>query len=525
MKRVLCTIGFVGLSLMVMAVPAKRGPFPCTAGDGTTRTVYQHGNEWFHYLTDAEGNWLDEQTLRPIGAEQRQAKLEAGMARRARRAPSSEQAVTRLLAPRGPIILVSYQDQPFSATNAEMTQWAMGDTYTYQGATGSIRQYFYDQSWGQYNMQIDVIGPVTLSREAAYYGTNDEDGNDEHAADMIVEACRLAAAQGADFSQYDSNGDGYVDWVVVLYAGKGENDHGGSKTIWPHQFDLSYTGDVIQLGGKYINHYCCLNELDGKGKRCGIGTFCHEFSHIMGLPDLYATGLNAHSAKTMGQWDIMDYGPYNNNGNTPPAYSAYERWFMGWLEPTLLSTAASVTLGPLNEGRAAAYLTIVGSRINNIQNPNPNTFYMLENRRQTGWDTYLPGHGLLITKIYYRQREWAANTVNNSTNNMGVDIIEADGLAPAHSTLKPDNGYFGKPGDAYPEGATSFTDVVNFPITLIAENDGLITFDVKGGGAEIHLDVEDASEAGAQSVKQLHNGQLLIRRGDAFYDILGRLVR
>ena len=109
----------------------------------------------------------------------------------------------------------------------------------------------------------------------------------------------------------------------------------------------------FQLDGKTVDHYCCLNEIDGSSnKRCGIGTFCHEFSHVMGLPDFYATNQASH--RTLGSWDIMDYGPYNNNGNTPPNYTAYERWFMGWIEPTLLNTACSVTLPRCRTARQPA---------------------------------------------------------------------------------------------------------------------------------------------------------------------------
>ena len=503
------------VAVSAIAVPARRDGMLRTAADGTEKMVYQHGNELFHYLTDAEGNWLDEETLMPMSNERKAAREQAGKARVQARRAKEETGTDRLLAPRGAVILVSYPDKAFSQSNKDMTEWAMGEKYTYNGATGSIHRYFMDQSWGQYDMQIDVYGPVTVSKNASYYGSNDSwSGNDKHPDELVKEACQLADSEcGADFSQYDSNNDGNVDWVVILYAGKGEADGGSKETIWPHQYDLSYTGMSFKLDGKWVDHYCCLNEIDGSsGKRCGIGTFCHEFSHVMGLPDFYAT-TEGSTHRTLGSWDIMDYGPYNNDGNTPPSYSAYERWFMGWIEPTLLNTAATVTLANLNhEGGRACYITENGSAISNILRPSPSTFYMLENRQKSGWDQYIKGSGLMITKVQWSQYKWEYNEVNNDAYSMGVDIIEAK---------KNTSSYTDKTTDLYPRGATSFTQVTNYQVTDIAMADSIITFNVNGGGSEINLAIPTVTEQG-QSIKILREGKLLIIRNGVTYDITGR---
>ena len=502
------------VAVSAIAVPARRDGMVRTAADGTEKMVYQHGNELFHYLTDAEGNWLDEETLMPMSNEQKAAREQAGKARVQARRAKEETGTDRLLAPRGAVILVSYPDKAFSQTNKDMTEWAMGEKYTYNGATGSIHRYFYDQSWGQYDMQIDVYGPVTVSKEASYYGSNDRSGNDKHPDELVKEACQLAHSEcGADFSQYDSNNDGDVDWIVILYAGKGEADGGTSETIWPHQYDLSYTGMSFKLDGKWVDHYCCLNEIDGSsGKRCGIGTFCHEFSHVMGLPDFYATEQGA-THRTLGSWDIMDYGPYNNDGNTPPSYSAYERWFMGWIEPTLLNTAATVTLANLNhEGGRACYITENGSAISDILLPSPSTFYMLENRQKSGWDQYIKGSGLMITKVQWSRYKWEYNEVNNTASAMGVDIIEAKANT---------SSYYDRATDLYPKGATEFTKVTNYQVTDIAMADSIITFNVNGGGSEINLAIPTVTEQG-QSIKILREGKLLIIRNGVTYDITGR---
>lgn len=506
------------------AVPVRREGRVMTDAEGVEKIVYPHGNEDFHYLTDAEGNWLDTRTLLPMPEEEKQKKIQLRNERAVRRAMQTT-GVDRLLAPRGPVILVSFSDTLFRDTQEGMIEWAMGENYTYNGATGSIHQYFQDMSGGQYNLQLDVIGPVQVSKGAAYYGSNNSSGDDLHPDEMVKEACQLAAEQGMDFSQYDSDNDGNVDFVVILYAGYGEADNYPNmpKTIWPHQDDLSRISSTIQLNGKTIDHYCCLNEIDADSNdRCGIGTFCHEFGHIMGLPDLYPTG-QSNSHKTLGEWDIMDYGCYNNGGNTPPAYSAYERWWMGWMEPRLLNSAISVTMNPLYPDGNAAYITESGASIPDILRPNPTVFYTIENRQKEGWDAYLPGHGLLITKINFHYNWWVYNQVNNSSTNMGVDIIEADGLTPSRDVYHRNNGFLGKQGDAFPtDSVNTFTTVSTYPITNIAENAGVITFDVQGGGIPVILNIDSTYPEAESSRKILYNGQVVILRGKRIYDILGR---
>lgn len=252
MKKILGIVMLCAVAASVTAVPARREAQVRTAADGTEKIVYQNGDETFHYLTDAEGRWLDEETLMPMSEEKRGERLKVkGESRMAKARRAKEETGTdRLLSPRGAVILVSYQDEAFQQTNADMTAWAMGETYTYNGATGSIHQYFYDQkTWGQYDMEIDVYGPVTVSRNASYYGSNDWNGDDRHPDELVQEACQLAHNEcGADFSKYDSDGDGKVDWVVILYAGKGEADGGASTTVWPHQYELSLHGYGLPTG-------------------------------------------------------------------------------------------------------------------------------------------------------------------------------------------------------------------------------------------------------------------------------------
>ena len=486
------------------AVPARKGGLVVTQPDGSSLTVYQHGDEYFHWMTNEQGEWLrlDEdgyyRVTEALSAEQIAAKRQAAPRR------AEYKASPLNIATRGLIILVNFKDEAFATSKAELDSMLIGKNYTRNytykyglknytvESEGSAWRYFYDASNGQYDPQFDVVGPVTVNQNMAYYGGNNSNDNDKKPEVMIKEACELVD-DSLDFSLYDNDNDGYVDFVYVMYAGYGEADGGGANTIWPHSWNL-YTaaGLRCEVDGKVVDLYACSNEMDFyTNHHTGIGTFCHEFSHVLGLPDLYeTTGRGTH--KTMGQWSILDYGPYNNDGNTPPTYSAYERFFMGWLTPRLITEPENITLAELRVSQEA--LLISESDEHNLigNDPNPMTFYLLENRQQTGWDEYLPGHGLMLTKIKYSYNKWYGNTVNNTASSMGVDLIEADGKAPKYN----ENGYMGKAKDLFPAGATSYTKIPEHAIEEIAEEDGVITFKYKGGVEEEGTAVEDALLAG-----------------------------
>ena len=498
MKKSILVIASMLVTLGANAVPAYRGTRTVKQSDGSTIEIIKHGDEHFHYVTDTKGQWLKEDangnyvpTL-AMTAEQIQAKrLQSPKLKSQIKhvQQSAQTAIPLNIADYGLIILVNFSDKKFDSANSleAMQEMHSGENYSYEGATGSAREYFYDQSLGRYNPQFDVVGPITLSQKSSYYGSNDRDGNDQRAHTMVIEACKAADQNfGVDFTKYDNNNDGVVDFVYIIYAGLGEADGGSSTTIWPHAWTLDeakqYYGieDCI-VDNKRINTYACGPELNGNYDRSGIGTFCHEFSHVCGLPDLYATNYEEH--KTMGAWDILDYGPYNNDGNTPAAYSAYERFFCGWLTPEYINSPADLSLEEIQSANKA-YIVTTSKQPNLIGNdPDPTTFYLIENRQNVGWDKYLPGHGMLLTKIAYSYNTWTGNTVNDVASSMGVDLIEADGNAVKATGDDADytSGYFGKATDAFPAGATSYTKITNRSITDIKENNGIISFKFMGG--------------------------------------------
>lgn len=448
---------------------------------------------------------------------------------------ATQKSVARTPIPRILVIMANFADFELTSTREDVDSMFNAQNWTKDDAKGSVRQYFYDQSMGEYNPQFDVVGPVTLSQGYVYYGPN---GNGTVGC-MVTEACRLVDDE-VDFSLYDANDDGLVDLVYVLYAGFGRNDPPkvasllptiSGDLIWPAYWNVASAGfcnNQRVFDGKTVHACEYSNELDGyyctEDKRVvsGIGIVCHEFSHAIGLPDLYATG-DAHYKKLLGGWDIMCNGPYNDDMHSPPSYSAYERFFMGWLTPTLITEPDTLSLEHIATSNQA-YLISENDR-HNLDGLHPDTavFYLLENRQKTGWDRGLQGSGMLLTRVNFHEAWWTGKVVNNNPDDLGVDIIEADGNATA--SIKSTVGYWGKPGDAFPYGATEYTGIPDHAITDITMNDGVITFVYRGGktATPVYPIMTDDSEPCTRSkaYKIIRNGQLLIHSNGHTYSVMG----
>lgn len=347
------------------------------------------------------------------------------------------------------VLLVEFVDTKFTLDKDLHHRMLNEEGFSEDGATGSARDYYYSQSYGQFEPQFDVVGPITLSRTASYYGRDEYfGGTDVNAGDMIYEACNLAKSEyGVDFSEYDGDGDGKVDMVYVIYAGYGQNAGAGADAIWPHMFELSSWGMSLTLDGKAIDTYACSAELDGNSgtRSAGIGTVCHEFGHVLGLADHYNT--TDGSDYKLGRYDIMDYGAYNNDSRTPPAYTAFERMTLGWITPEEIDEPEDgLTLGPLSETGKAYLLTT----------SDPDEFYLLENRQKEGWDSHIPESGMIITHVAYNEAKWIGNVVNDDTDHPRYYIVAADNELGYNEVLKRETEKY----DVYPNalGNDSFTD-------------------------------------------------------------------
>lgn len=396
------------------------------------------------------------------------------------------------LAPRGLLILVNFSDVQFVENNTQQAfdSLANGDDYTYNGATGSCKQYFTDQSNGKYIPQFDVVGPIQLPHPMAFYGENAADGNDQYVVDFVIDACKGADSLGVDFSEYDNDNNGMVDFVYIIYAGYSESEGAVKSTIWPHNWDLlsalyfgySYQKEYYahsesdyklpEIDGKLLNNYACSNELrKSTDTRAGIGTICHEFSHVLGLPDYYLTTQSPVVAQryTPGAWSLMGYGNYLNNGNTPPNYSVYDKYYLGWLEPAALSKSQSLEIPADGE---TTYMISRNERHVEAGPYRTDTVYYLENRQQEGWDTYLPGHGLLIWRVIFDEEDWYSNCPNDYIAR--YLLVSANKMSSPYTTTDP------KPEVPFP-GSKNVTQFETFSalnrIENILETDGLITCD------------------------------------------------
>ena len=330
------------------------------------------------------------------------------------------------------VILAAFRDQAFlddkATTLAKWNNIFNAENYHEDSYVGSVHDYFYAQSYGQFNLTFDLIHVTLPDSLKRYHSTYSHDENSQYMVDDIVDILQTLTI---DWSQYDWNGDGYVNQIIIVYAGKGQNVDGGSNTIWPHQWWLSkhlknpnkqsegYRDyRTVNSGGKQfiIDCYCCAQEtVNGYSVKTSFGTICHEYSHCFGFPDFYYDS----GTKTVGTWDLMDYGNYSDSSFRPCGYSAHERMLMGWLTPVELTSKTTVTAMPALYDQPQAYI---------IRNDAyRDEFYIIENRQQIGWDASLPGSGLVVFHVDYDASIWPSTEVTpNSKDKKRYRIIPAN---------------------------------------------------------------------------------------------------
>lgn len=408
------------------SVPAKRGVWrTVTLSNGLTIKARLCGDEHAHWWQAEDGSCFDVDSLgkgKAVVPQELMSKARSRMAarRQAARRANAKKASQRIATNgnkgkfqgqrHGLIILVNFADSKFNTSKFGPTQTlysriANEANYGENNFKGSISDYFKAQSGGQFLLDFDVAGPVTLPHGYSYYGQNDDDGYDKRPKEMVKEACQ-AVDGSVDFSKYDWDGDGEVEEVFVVYAGNGEHDTANQPNlIWPHMDNLANYKEQLTLDGVTINTYACASELNGDKTLSGIGTFCHEFSHCMGFPDMYDTASDGNNFG-MGSWDLMDYGSYNGYGYVPAGYSGYEKMVCGWTTPIELDKPMTVN--------GMERLADMGQTYIIYNKGNRNEYYILENRQQSGFDKYLPGSGLLIERVDYDKDIWEWNAVNTT---------------------------------------------------------------------------------------------------------------
>ena len=306
-------------------------------------------------------------------------------------------------------VLVAFNDRAFKGDEAAtMEQWNKifnVENLSEAPFKGSVHDYFLAQSYGDFNLVFDLLY-VQVSGDAKKYASTDAD--DENSQFLVQDIMEELKSRNINWSLYDWNGDGFINQLLIVYAGKGMNDGGGSNTIWPHQWWMSehlkdrqpgvYCDPIpVTYGDKeyQVDCYCALAELTSNNDYGSFGTICHEYTHCFGFPDFYCG-----STKFVYDWDLMDTGNYSGDGYCPPCYSAHERWLMGWLKPTELIEATEVSNMQALADEPQAYL---------IRNDgHPDEYYIVENRQKKGWDSYLPGSGIMIFHIDFDPSIWTS---------------------------------------------------------------------------------------------------------------------
>ena len=462
MKRILLSISAVLAAIAIQAMPVKPGIWRnITLADGTVVKAELVGDEHLTYWRTADGACYRQTpsagVFSKVELSALQSEYDAVVAQKAAR----EKAILESARTSMPVkkvegskfqgkkkclvILANFADTKFKPEHTLdlYKQIINGENYSDEtlGFKGSVRDYFKAQSGGQFEIDFDVVGPVDLPKGYAGYGKNDASGRDQAALvyPMVEDAVNLAKDQVTDWKQYDWDGDGLVEEVFVLYAGHGQAKYPQDPDlVWPHK---SAIDPMTVADGVKVSVYACSSELGATEAIDGIGAFCHEFSHCMGLKDHY--DINGRGYGT-GFWDIMCFGCYNGNSFLPAEYNSYEKMFCGWKEPIVLNAEPQKI-----EGMKA--LAAGGDTYIFYNDGNENEYYMLENRQKTGWDAALPGEGLIVLHVDYSKGAWEDNQVNYNAARQRMTVI------PADNTLGSTDE--DKAGDAWPyQGNNSLTN-------------------------------------------------------------------
>ncbi len=499
--KILLSIFALLLSLSAFSGPARRGPVYLTQPDGTAFSARIRGDEFMKIFTTEAGNaiiqgkdgwWCyaeyDSEGRRISSGHRVGTETPAETIASSRNIPFSKLAANakakRVISPEageplmqrilkskgistkndgsqsvtkhGIIILAQFKDKQFTYTREDFIALLTKAGYNANGATGSAKEYFDDQFGGMFEFSFDVSPIVTLSGNMAAYGANDPDDSDTAPEEMVIEACSLLDNE-IDFSLYDDDGDDEVDNVFVFFAGGDEAEGAGEDCIWSHAWYI-YSGarKDLFLDGKRIDRYACTAELsrryttgsDYRDVLAGIGTFCHEYFHTFGIPDMYDTDYEGSGGTAAGLWistSLMDAGNQNNYGNTPPNLNAIERELLGITEPLVIDKNGGYALEPIH----------LKGQYFRINTDHPDEYYLLECREEEGWDKYAGGRGMLVYHIDKSDRSpgisdnygkdatarlsWDVyNEVNSRPSHQCADLIEADSRKDSFSATETD---------------------------------------------------------------------------------------
>lgn len=480
-KFLLSVFATLFMAMPVFASKANSEPFTVKQSDGTELTVVLHGDEHFHWystldgviLARAGGQFFVAQIANDgaiVATEQlahnaqQRSESEASLAAKqdltlfntpkavARREAMRVQQMGRAGynyfphkgSPTAVVILAQFNDTKFYLPDPvkSFEQYFNGDIQNDFGNGenrnhGSVKKYFTDMSDRQFTPNFKIVGPVMLPKSMEYYGANSTGGSkDVNYRQFVKDACAEASKQQSfDNAEFDSDKDGCVDLVAIIFAGFGENnDPTNENTLWAK----TSLQDFGSYNGKSVKTAMMISELNAKKSLLGsggsystpqingVGVFCHEMSHTMGLPDFYSTTspANEKDNQELEYWSLMDGGENVFNGYYPVAYTAFERKHMGWSDYVEMEDGKTYSLTTADKGgRGHVYYnpnTLAAGRVSD--------YFVFENIQNTGWNSKLPGHGLIAYRVSMRISDMQYNTpLNNIVGDPGFTIVPADG--------------------------------------------------------------------------------------------------
>ena len=535
MRRFLLFVVAAFVLVSAFAAPAYRKPFTVKQSDGTELTVMLTGDEALHYYATADGKPLvkevngdycyakfsnggfvstkclahnsavrsaaEREVLSSIDFSAMKADIAKASCVRSVAYKAAAQKAGSQIVPEGDVniavLLVQFKDAKFTYTKEDFNNLLNTKGYKLENpfaeSVGSARDYFIAQSDGKFRPNFIVTDIVTLDNNMAYYGGNDSSGDDKKPTYMVKEGIQKADAAGFDFAACDNNGDGEVEFIYCIYAGYSESYGADANTVWPHQWQLSAQAGTITVDGVKCDTYACSGELvynenyESKiGKTmAGIGLICHEFSHCLGLHDIYDTTYESGNWG-MDYWDVMDQGNYAAEGYVPVGYSAYQRDMCGWRNLVEINSKDTYSMAPLTQGG-------VGYKV--VNDANKNEYYILENRKQEEWDTYLFGSGMLVIHVDYLKSAWDNNTINTTKNHPRYTLIPADNKLDVYGEVTSEQFVASLKGDVWPgtSGNIELTNTsipaakvytggyMNKPITNIKYQNDIISFNFMSG--------------------------------------------
>ena len=507
-------VGIV-FAVSLYAIPADSTPRTIKLKDGRMLTISLQGDEhlsWaksidgYTLLQTSEGEWMfaemdkegnivasnciasdpiyrtaeEKLKLSKISKNLKFSKIQLDQAKQRKSGSVSTKSTFPLTgSPKLLVILVDFSDRAFTTTHSYWDSIASVRGATVGGATGSMRDYYYDNSMGVLDLDVTVLGPCRMPQTLAYYGRN----NDANVRRLVQDAINYVdTAYNIDFTLYDNDNNDTLDNVHVIFAGVPESTSGEANSIWPHK-SMMYNVRV-QPDGVKVHTYSCSGEKKTALIADGIGAMCHEFGHVLGLPDMYDTDGDTGNGEGvgMGDFSLMHGGCYNNDSRTPPFLSSVERNILGWHNHTVLEDPAVILMGNLADSNVSYKVTTYNSR----------EYYVIENRQKTKWDTYNPAGGMMIYHVDKYVSGWDlggynSNMLNCNPYHQGCYIVSANGDSsnynantayPIHSNNKFTNRSTPHSWTWYSNNSNTVNrSVINKPISHITVMDsGLIQF-------------------------------------------------